>query len=305
MDKTLVSIIMPAYNAEKFIKEAIESVVLQTYKNWELIIVDDGSTDSTAAIIKEFTNINHRIHYYYQENGKQGKARNLGIKNSHGELIAFLDADDIWVANKLEIQLNLLKENESIDLLFTQGFIIENSKCNDCNLVIKDKWDLNNFEDFLLHNQIPILSVLMKKEALVKVGFFSEQNEIQNAEDYHLWLKLLLTGYKFRSTAHRLFYYRIHPSQSTFQNLNISQPIFYTLCDIYDFTNKIDKKKTIVNKLKWQLFNPDFHQNCIAIISDYLSLKKLDILSFLIGTLLSGNSRIQQKIAFKIVSIVG
>src|SRR5580765_2861093 len=85
----LVSVIMPAYNAEKYISDAIKSVIAQTYSNWELIVIDDGSTDATAAIIQQYLVTGTRIKYIYQDNGGQGKARNNGLNHAKGELIAF------------------------------------------------------------------------------------------------------------------------------------------------------------------------------------------------------------------------
>src|ERR1700744_5385897 len=99
----LISIIMPAYNAENFIGSAIESVLDQTYLNWELIVVNDGSTDQTAAIVETFAASDKRIKCISQPNMRQGAARNTGIKNSRGDLIAFLDADDLWLPGKLEL----------------------------------------------------------------------------------------------------------------------------------------------------------------------------------------------------------
>src|ERR1700759_692275 len=101
MTEPLVSVITPAYNAGNFIHETIDSVIAQTYTNWELIIIDDGSTDNTAAIVKQYVVRDSRIKYLYQQNGKQGKARNNGMTHSSGTIIAFLDADDTWTPHKL------------------------------------------------------------------------------------------------------------------------------------------------------------------------------------------------------------
>src|SRR5215467_11570142 len=105
MAADLVSIIMPAYNAEKYIADSIRSVLAQTYTDWELIVVVDGSTDNTASLVQQFVTRDSRIKYFFQENGRLGKARNTGIKNASGSLIAFLDSDDLWLETKLELQL--------------------------------------------------------------------------------------------------------------------------------------------------------------------------------------------------------
>jgi len=117
MQSNLVSVIMPAYNAEKYIAESIESVLAQTYEQWELLIIDDGSADRTKAIAESYAVRDERIQYIFQLNGKQGRARNKGIAAAHGEMIAFLDADDIWLPSKLEVQVAEMKE-KGADLVF-------------------------------------------------------------------------------------------------------------------------------------------------------------------------------------------
>ena len=121
MSTPLVSVIVPAYNAEKFVAETIESVQAQTYTHWELIIVDDGSTDQTADIIKEYVIKDSRIQYCYQTNGRQGKARNYAISKAKGTLLAFIDADDLWHPQKLEKQIHIFEEYPQVDLVYTNG----------------------------------------------------------------------------------------------------------------------------------------------------------------------------------------
>src|SRR5262249_23306047 len=108
MAADVVSIIMPAYNAGKYIADSIQSVLAQTYSDWELIVVDDGSADNTASIVQQFVTRDSRINYFFQENGRLGKARNTGIKEARGALIAFLDSDDLWLETKLELQLQAM-----------------------------------------------------------------------------------------------------------------------------------------------------------------------------------------------------
>ena len=109
MSITNVSIIMPTYNSSRWISDSIQSVLDQYYEQWELLIVDDGSTDNTKNIVKDFLN-DKRIKYYYQENYGPATARNIGISKASGKYLAFLDSDDIWKPNKLELQLNHFKK---------------------------------------------------------------------------------------------------------------------------------------------------------------------------------------------------
>ena len=113
---------MPAYNAEKYVGQAIQSVLDQTHSDWELIVVDDGSTDRTSDLVQQIAGSESRIRYLFQENSRLGKARNNGIQHSSGNLIAFLDSDDLWLPQKLEMQLQIQKSTNA-DLVFTGAHI--------------------------------------------------------------------------------------------------------------------------------------------------------------------------------------
>ena len=118
----LVSIIIPTYNREKYLEEAILSIINQTYKNFEILVIDDGSKENYAErICNKYTNCT----YLYKKNGGVSSARNFGIKKSKGDFIAFLDDDDVWKINKLEIQLNLLLKNSNIDCIHSSLEIID------------------------------------------------------------------------------------------------------------------------------------------------------------------------------------
>ncbi|PTR01285.1 glycosyl transferase family 2 [Mucilaginibacter yixingensis] len=260
---------MPAYNAEKYIETSIKSVIGQTYSNWELIIVDDGSTDRTALIIKEIQLIDKRIQYYYQDNGKQGKARNLGLKKSNGDYIAFLDADDLWTKDRLSAQMYVLNQNSHIDLIFSQGYLLNDTEVSNMDVIVKNCWNRSDLNTFISCNQIPVLSVLIKKKALDEANGFSELRQIQNAEDYHLWMSLLCLNKQFMSLSNRLFYYRIHPEQTTFNNQNLKDPLFSSYIDIFYRYNKIDIQKPIIDKIKWLVFDNTYYSQTVDVIVQY------------------------------------
>ncbi|NNE32935.1 MAG: glycosyltransferase family 2 protein [Winogradskyella sp.] len=249
-----VSIIMPAYNASKYLQAAINSVINQTFSNWELIIIDDGSTDETSSIINKNAEKDNRIRGFYQINGKQGKARNLGIENANGSFIAFLDADDLWLPNKLEIQLSEIK-NRQVDLVFSNSYIFYNNEvlenCDTMQTISGIIEGLEAFKLFLICNRIPILTVLVKKEHVNKVNNFSEKLEIQLAEDYHLWLKLIMNKCKFYGSEHVLAAYRIHDMASTKDDKLANKQIIEVLFDLAQ--DKTDYKQIIEGKLKYKL----------------------------------------------------
>lgn len=245
---------MPAYNAGKYIGESISSVLKQTYTNWELIVVDDGSADNTASIVNEFIKNDPRIIYFSQNRGRQGKARNLAITNSKGYYLAFLDADDIWVENKLQLQLDILKSRPEIELICSQGYkLYSDGRTEEFYTTIKE-WDwVTDSETFINLNQVAILSAVVKKQAVIDTGLFTEKPDIQNTEDYHLWLRLLQKGYRFLSIPDFLFYYRLHESQSTY-NSNETPKLLNCYLDLVE-NNVIDiNSKALQKRLKWMIF---------------------------------------------------
>ncbi|MCX2575930.1 glycosyltransferase family 2 protein [Pedobacter sandarakinus] len=300
MDQGLVSIIMPAFNADRFISEAIESVIYQTYANWELLIIDDGSTDGTATIAKSFASSNRKIKYLYQPNGKQGKARNLGIANSTGYYVAFLDADDLWTSDKLAVQVALLQSEHNIDLVFSRGYHLAGKMISDFDVLLKNFSSDEDFEVIAAQNPIPILSVILKKSILSTSRPFSEDLNIQNAEDYHLWLKLFIHKYTFKSIPDRLFYYRAHDQQVTYQNQFLDAPLFYTFLDIYDYA-PMQFRKIIIEKLKWKIFDGKFYEACICLFRDYFR-KKNKFLAACIYLISFSRAMLNRKIIFKLVS---
>jgi teichuronic acid biosynthesis glycosyltransferase TuaG len=255
MDETIsipeVSVIMPAYNASDYIQESINSVIAQTFTNWELIIVDDGSTDKTSVIIENYCNQDERIKYYYQENGKQGKARNFGVSLANAKYIAFLDADDLWMPEKLEIQLQQIEE-KNVDLVFSDSYKFydddssdKSRKMNVSDITLKGNEALKLF---LQANRIPILTVLVKKEKIILVETFSEKMVIQNAEDYHLWLKLIISGCVFYGSDEVLASYRIHSKSSTSNDKSASNQIPEVFFDL--MKRNVGLKQILLKALK-------------------------------------------------------
>lgn len=219
MTSPLVSIIMPAYNAGKFITESIQSVINQSYPHWELIIINDGSTDDTEEKVKSLQANNSRIVYVLQQNGGQGKARNRGLEEAQGDYIAFLDSDDLWVAHKLKFQVDLMQKHPEIDLLFSGAVAFKDSINNTLQPLNHNNSAIYSGEDairtFIKGNKVPILTGLVKRDVMEAVGNFDASLHLQNVEDSHLWLKMLFANYTLKSCPEVLAYYRIHEAQAT------------------------------------------------------------------------------------------
>lgn len=189
-----VSVIIPSYNYGEFISDGIESVINQTYKDFEIIVVDDGSTDNTSESVKKYQD---RVSYFYKENGGPSSARNYGIHNAKGKYICFLDADDIFLPEKLELQINYMEDNKDDNI----GLIYSDYYCVSRRLKITDYYESIGFlsqkeavKYLYNYNYINTSTVMIPKACIDKVGSFNE--EYKYLEDYDLWLRLGC-NYKF------------------------------------------------------------------------------------------------------------
>ena len=200
----MISIVTPCYNADAYIAETINSVLAQTYKDWEMIIVDDCSTDQSSTIIHEFTKIDHRIKYFKtsEPSGSPTKPRNIGIQNSKGRYIAFLDSDDLWLPEKLEEQMKLFDKYEDTAIVFSFYEKISETGVRE-NRVVKAPLCVT-YKSLLHGNVIGNLTGIYDSAKVGKCYFLSAGHE-----DYILWLSILKKGYLARACPSVLALYRV------------------------------------------------------------------------------------------------
>ena len=186
----LVSIIMPSFNSEKFIENAIESVLSQTLDDWELLISDGGSNDRTVDIIKEYSRQDDRVVYIDNKDDMgPAHARCVGVKQCSGEYVAFLDADDLWLAGKLELQVKFMQE-DSIDFSYTSyRSMNESGEREGCVIPMYSSY---NFFQALSRRGIGILTVMVKRKLLSNDVI--ETYGKSHGEDYLWWLLILKQG---------------------------------------------------------------------------------------------------------------
>ncbi|MFA5145949.1 MAG: glycosyltransferase [Candidatus Omnitrophota bacterium] len=190
--KELVSVIIPAYNCARYISEALDSVFYQTYRDFEVIVIDDGSTDGTIDILKKYA-AEHpgKMSCIYQKNSGPGKARNRGIKEARGEYVAFLDSDDIWLPEKLKAQLDFFKKEPSLALVHSDFMYFNNSgitKKSEFSSTAKRNFSGSAFYPLVKENFIRTSTVVVKKIVLEVLGAFDE--DFFMSEDYDLWLRI-------------------------------------------------------------------------------------------------------------------
>lgn len=198
----LVSVITPAYNCAEHIEECIESVLNQTYQNWEMIIVNDKSTDNTQSIVESYVKKDPRIKLFNQEkNAGVAAARNKALDMSQGRFVAFLDSDDAWKPNKLERQLNFMISN-NYGFTFT-SYEIMSDKPEDKKKIFRVPQNIN-YNQYLSNTIIGNLTVIMDKELLGEIRV-----EIGHLEDVLTWMKYLKQGYIAYGLDENLACYRV------------------------------------------------------------------------------------------------
>ena len=206
----VVSVVMPSYNCHPYIAAAIDSVLTQTFEYFELIIVDNFSSDGTFEIAKSYSDSRIRIEQY-QNQGIIAKSRNLGIQKSRSEIIAFLDADDFWFPTKLADCVPMI-DNE-MDFVYHSEYWFDEQ--NNFKEVEYGSGNHSTYRNLLYKgNVVSTSSVVVKKSALSKVGGFCEKECYKTAEDYDLWLRLSKNGAKFIYLKRLLGAYRIHSNNS-------------------------------------------------------------------------------------------
>lgn len=185
-----VSVITPVYNCEKFIAETINSVINQTYENWEMILIDDCSSDKSLEIVKHYMKLDKRIRLIkLKENSGVAVARNTGIKASSGRFIAFLDGDDLWEPNKLEIQIQFMIE-KNIGFSFTSYYVMSEAGVN-LNKTVRVPSEID-YNKLLKNTIIGCLTVVIDRDIIKDVNM----PLIRTRQDFVTWLSILKKGYK-------------------------------------------------------------------------------------------------------------
>ncbi|OQA21687.1 MAG: Hyaluronan synthase [Chloroflexi bacterium ADurb.Bin360] len=208
-ESPLVSVVIPCYNAECFIQQTVTSVIEQTYRATEIIVVDDGSTDETASIIAQFDH----VRYFYQPNSGPAAARNTGLQLSKGEYIAFLDADDLWMPEMLKRCVAVLEAQPSVGAVHANWLPIDSN-----GQLLRQQsgwqpWRGDIFERLLVHIPFNTSSIVWHRAWWHKIGGFDLTPEVN--DDWLNWLRIVHLGCQFEAIAQPLVYRRTHPQGIT------------------------------------------------------------------------------------------
>ena len=278
-----ISVIMPVYNGEAFVNRAIESVLNQTIKDFEFIVVDDGSTDGTPHILKQFS---EKIKIFSQVNSGPYIARNLALGHARGEYIAFIDADDVWLPERLASQIPLLDKNPKVGLVFGNG-IIKDIRSIYSSILPKTffgivapvrGWVFSKlvFEKFF----IPQSSVLVRSKCFKELGPFLE---IPLTADYHKWLQISL-HYQIDFVDDVIFEYTVHGKNISLNRLKKLESLLMVFNNLIDSASDL-KITRILQKRHLQI---EYRLALAQIYHGVLSLYKN------LNTSQNGFSRIQR-----------
>ena len=246
MKKPLVSVQMNCHNCEKFLREALDSVYSQTYKNWEIIFWDNASTDNSKKIVKSY---DEKIKYFYNNNKSiLGEARHQASKHLSGDLIAFLDCDDRWFPEKLSKQIEYFKKKKNLGIVYTKTKVISSLKKTDSFVYNQEKDELSGdiYEELLKENFITYSSAMVDKQKFFKVGGFPRN--YQHSTDHFIFLELS-KSFEAIGINEILSEYRVHEN-----NLSLK----YNILGIKEVITSLEKllpDKKVENGLKFQYTN--------------------------------------------------
>ncbi len=261
--KDQVSVIIPVYNGEKYLNEAIESVLNQTYTNYEIIVVDDGSTDSSKQILGPYF---EKIKYIYQNNQGVAAARNKGLEMATGEYIAFLDQDDYWIKNKLEMQLKGFQNSSKPTIIHSGWYRIDPENKIKGTMKPWEKIPLLNLKNWLWWKPVLLGAMMFRREAILQVGGLD--HNLTQVCDLDLIFRLTLAGYETKWLEEITLYYREHDGNDSLNTIVQSRESMEVLDKFFSQSNLSDEVKEWEKECRyytliwcaWRLYHTDHIQ---------------------------------------------
>lgn len=272
----LVSVIIPVYNGDRFVAEAIDSVVHQTYKNYEIIVVDDGSTDQTHQVLQPYFD---RIRYFYQNNQGVAVARNQGIEAAQGELIAFLDQDDWFLPDHLALQVQCFEEKPELGLVSSGWATVD---CNGNRLAHVEPWQglpQLNVEAWVVWKPVFPGALMVRRSWLTQAGGFNSQ--FQQTSDVDLILRLALMGCPSDWVKQATVCYRQHDantSRNVIQQVEELEAVlncFFGRSDLPDEVRKLEGRSRYQSLVwsAWRLYQNENMKGMAACLKKSLNWK--------------------------------
>ncbi len=284
-NQPLVSIILPSYNYEKYVGETIRSVLNQTYENFELVIIENASRDSSLKVIKKFKD--SRIRLYTLKENIKAEVFNYGFERCRGKYLANIHADDLFFPQKIEKQINFLEKNRYYDLCATHvqgidehGDIYDSPECP--AWWFNHNLDLSQIESYIAVNRVCMPSVVMRREVFEEVGKL--RSELNFTADLDYWVRCALEDRRIKLLEEPLVYYRRHKKNSSVSNAgqSVAELCYYFVSYLREELNRIEKHHLVVSYVENFLNNRH--------IKKYSKRKKANLLNCLFGLqLFEGN----------------
>lgn len=215
IESPLISVMMPAYNVEAYLSAALDSLMNQTYSNWEAIVVDDGSTDGTKAILEAYAAKDDRIRPFYSSHGGRGVARNTALQHCKGEFIAMLDADDVTTPDRFEKQLDFLQKNQDYDVVSGQCVSFNGDPYADPRKRMPWPTDSNVIRQNLVNGRMKILNGAAMIRRIVFDKYGGYRPELVRAQDYEFFRRLAIAGVTMGALEDIVLLYRQHTAIPT------------------------------------------------------------------------------------------
>ncbi|MEW9798981.1 glycosyltransferase family 2 protein [Alteromonas sp. CYL-A6] len=189
MNKGMVSIIVPVYNGAQYIRKTVATLISQTYPSFEVLLINDGSSDDSAAVLDQLAHAHPEIRVFHKENGGVANARNFGLEQASGEFIAFCDQDDLWYDTKLEKQVPLFA-NPDVGLVYcgAEARYELYNKTSKPGFTNKKRGHV--FADMVMQNMLTCCTAVVRKSSVEQVGGFDDDRALMGVDDWHLWIKL-------------------------------------------------------------------------------------------------------------------
>lgn len=253
----LISVIIPSYNSASFVCDAVRSALEQTYSHLEVLVIDDGSTDNTREVLEQYKG---RIHYYRQENRGAAATRNTGIRLASGRFFAFLDADDVWLPDKLSKQYDLFARQPEIGLVHSDIRYWDEDTGEKClKDVGRERFTGDCYTHLLSVNRVLTSSVLVRKECFDKAGLFDET--LRRAEDWDMWLRIA-RHFHFAYINEPLLDYRLHQTGLTNDTPMMREGELLVLLKVFKSDPQLSTQfgKSLINsKLSRKSYSVGYH----------------------------------------------
>ncbi|RUP83382.1 hypothetical protein C7Y69_02295 [Alteromonas sp. KS69] len=248
MNQLKASIIVAMYNGEATVEKTLNSILAQAYENYEIIIVDDGSTDSSKHVVEKYLD-SPKVRYVFKENGGVAAARNVGIEYAEGDIVGFCDQDDLWKPNKLEKQMEAFEQHPDVGVVYSW---IEVDRNGDFS-ISKPRFEGECFKALLMQNFISCCTGMARRNLLLEIGGFDESRELHGVDDRHVWLRLARIT-RFGVVSEPLATYVIHGANYSLNEAKMLTADLICISKISSISGLTEQERAWCKEAKYRVY---------------------------------------------------